>query len=64
MKTAKQQVIEMLKGIPEHSTLEDIQYHLYVRQKVLKGIEAARKGQVISHEQTMKRAKKQWCPIG
>ena len=58
MKSAKQQVIEMLKGIPEHSTLEDIQYHLYVRQKVLNGLEAARKGQVISHEQAIKRATK------
>ena len=58
MKSAKQQVIEMLKGIPEHSTLEDIQYHLYVRQKVMKGLKAARKGQVIPHEEAMKRARK------
>jgi hypothetical protein len=58
MKSAKQQVIEMLKGIPEHSTLEDIQYHLYVRQKVLKGLDAARKGQVIPHEDAIKRARK------
>ena len=58
MKSAKQQVIEMLKGIPEHSTLEDIQYHIYVQQKVIKGLKAARKGQVISHEQAMKRARK------
>lgn len=48
----------MLKGLPDRSTLEDIQYHLYVRQKVLKGLDAARKGQVLSHEQAMKRAKK------
>lgn len=58
MKSAKQQVIEMLKGIPAHSTLEDIQYHIYVQQKILKGMEAAKKGQVISHEVAMKRARK------
>jgi hypothetical protein len=27
---------------------EDIQYHIYVRQKVQKGLDAAREGKVIS----------------
>ena len=50
--------MEILKGIPKHSTLEDVQYHIYVRQKVLKGLEAARKGNVIPHHEAMKRARK------
>lgn len=58
MKSPKQEVIEMLKNIPEHSTLEDIQYHLYVKQKILKGLNAARKGQVVSHEEAIRRARK------
>ena len=55
MKTAKEQVQEILQQIPEDSSLEDIQYHIYVRQKVEKGLEAAREGRVISHEEVVKR---------
>jgi len=58
MKTAREEVLDILKNIPKHSSLEDIQYHIYVRQKIRKGLEASEKGQVISHEQAMKRAKK------
>ncbi|MBI9086643.1 MAG: hypothetical protein JEZ11_23800 [Desulfobacterales bacterium] len=38
MQTAKENVMEILKGIPDNSTLEEIQYHLYVRQKIERGI--------------------------
>ena len=31
--------------------MEDIQYHIYVRQKIQKGLEAAREGKVISQEE-------------
>ena len=58
MNTAKQEVRALLQKLPNDCTLEDIQYHLYVRQKVLKGLEAARKGQVISHEAAVKRGRK------
>ena len=56
MKSAKDQVRDLLKSIPDHSTSEDIQYHLYVHQKISKGLQAARKGQTLSHEQVLKRA--------
>ena len=39
MQSAKQEVMELLKGLPDDSTLEEIQYHLYVRQKVQRGIQ-------------------------
>ena len=32
MATAKEEVREMLEQLPEDATLEDIQYHLYVRE--------------------------------
>ena len=31
MHTAKQEVMELLKDLPDDSTLEEIQYHLYDR---------------------------------
>lgn len=33
METAKEQVQEILETLPEDASLEDIQYHFYVRQK-------------------------------
>jgi len=44
MKTAKDEVRELLEKMPEEASLEDIQYHIYVRQKVRKGLEAENQG--------------------
>lgn len=35
--TAKQDVEQMLNCLPDDSTLEDIQYHLYVLEKIRRG---------------------------
>lgn len=37
MKTAKDEVWEMLEELPDEASLEDIQYHIYVRQKIQRG---------------------------
>ena len=55
MKTAKEEVRDLLEHLPEDASLEDIQYHIYVRQKVQKGLDAAREGNVISQNQVEKR---------
>ena len=41
MKTAKDEVRELLENLPDDASLEDIQYHLCVRQKIQRGLEAA-----------------------
>jgi hypothetical protein len=41
MSTAKEEVEELLGKLPNDCSLEDIQYHLYVLEKVRNGIEAA-----------------------
>ncbi|MBQ0721362.1 MAG: hypothetical protein KBT88_09290 [Gammaproteobacteria bacterium] len=41
MNTAKQEVATLLKTLPEDCTLEDVQYHLYVIEKVQRGISRA-----------------------
>lgn len=53
--TAKDEVRALLEKLPEDASLTDIQYHIYVRQKVERGLEAIRKGDVISHEEIEKR---------
>ena len=55
MKTAKEEVRELLDQLPEDTSLEDIQYHIYVRQKVQKGLDAAREGRVISQNEVEQR---------
>ena len=54
MQTAKQEVKKILAHLPEDCTLEDIQYHLYVIEKIQRGIEAAEKKCVVSQEEAEK----------
>ncbi len=41
MSTAKEEVESLLNNLPDDCSLEDIQYHLYVLEKVRHGLEAA-----------------------
>jgi predicted transcriptional regulator len=58
METAKEQVQEILETLPEDASLEDIQYHIYVRQKIQQGMDDVEAGRVISHEEVQKRLAK------
>lgn len=53
MPTAKEELQELLDRLPNEVTYEEIQYHFYVRQKVNKGIQAANRGEKVSHEQVV-----------
>lgn len=50
MSSAKAEVKSMIEGLPEDASIEDIQYHLYVLEKVKRGLERAESEGVISHE--------------
>lgn len=50
----KTAVMKLLEQLPDEATLEDIQYHLYVLQKIRAGQEAADHGHVIPHEDVMR----------
>ena len=54
MSTAKQEVESLLKKLPDDCSLEDIQYHLYVIEKIQRGVEAAEKKGVVSQEEAEK----------
>ena len=58
MQTAKQEVKELLDTLPEDTTFEDIQYHLYVRQKVQRGIQDINEGRIHSQDEVEKRMEK------
>jgi predicted transcriptional regulator len=58
MQTAKQDVMELLQQLPDDSSLEEIQYHLYVRQKIQRGLQDTEQGKVLTQEEVEKRMKK------
>jgi predicted transcriptional regulator len=55
MRPAKDQVRELLENLPDDVSLEDIQYHVYVHQKIQKGLEAAQEGRTLTHEEAVRR---------
>jgi hypothetical protein len=56
--TAKQDVQKLLQKLPEDCSVEDVQYHLYVLDKVRRGLEDARTKGVLSQENTEDRLRK------
>ena len=58
MAKAKDQVRSILENLPEDASLEDIQYHIYVRQKIEQGLADVEAGRVISHEEVQRRLAK------
>ena len=54
----KQEAQKMIQNLPDDCTYEDIQYHLYVVEKIRKGIERAERGEVSSHEEARRRVSK------
>jgi hypothetical protein len=50
MATAKAEVKSLRNRLPENSSLEDVQYHLYVIEKVSKGLARAETEGAVSQE--------------
>jgi hypothetical protein len=55
MKTAKQEVRDILERLPDDASLEDIQYHIYVCQKVAKGESDVENGRTLSQAEVENR---------
>ncbi|MGB5159320.1 hypothetical protein [Desulfobacterium sp. N47] len=51
MVPAKEEVRRIINELPEDSTFEDIQYHIYVRQKIDRGIKDIEAGHTISEDE-------------
>ena len=58
MQTATESVRDLLKQLPNSASLEDIQYHIYVRNKIERGIRDLKAGRTIPHEQVERRMKR------
>jgi len=53
--TAKEEVRKILAQIPDDASLEDIQYHIYVCQKIERGLKDVEEGRVLSQEEIERR---------
>lgn len=61
MNTAKQEVRSLLDSLPDECELEDIQYHLYVTEKIKIAIQRADKEGTTSQEAVEKEFSKWNC---
>lgn len=55
METAKQEIQKILDQLPEDATLEEVQYHIYVRQKIEQGLKDVEAGRVLTQAQVEQR---------
>jgi predicted transcriptional regulator len=58
MQSVKEEAIQLIRRLPDDTTLEDIQYHLYVQQKVQRGMQDVEEGRVYTQEEVEKRMKR------
>ena len=59
MSTAKEDVKALLDKLPDDCSLEDVQYHLYVVEKIRRGIERA-ETETVSSQDDVERKFKKW----
>jgi hypothetical protein len=55
---AKETVRQLLEELPEDTSLEDIQYHIYVREKIERGLEDVQDGRVLEQDEVERRMAK------
>ena len=58
MNTAKDEIKELLDKLPDDCTMEDVQYHIYVVEKINNGIERAKNEGTIGQEEAEKKLRK------
>ncbi len=55
MSTAKEEVRKMLDQLPDDLSFEDIQYHIYVREKIEHGLQDIETGRLLPQEEVERR---------
>jgi len=58
MSTARTEVESQIESLPKDRRLEDVQYHLYVLERVKSGLERAEKEGALAHEEVAERTSK------
>lgn len=60
MERAKDTARAVLDAMPDDCNLEDVIYHLYVRQKIEAGRADVEAGRLIPHEQVAEELRRKW----
>jgi len=55
MSAVKAEAIRLIESLPDHCSLEDIQYHLYIVQKVRRGQTDIDEGRLVPQEEAERR---------
>lgn len=55
MATAKDEARKMLDTLPDDSSWEDIQYSIYVRERIERGLREAEEGKTLKQEEIERR---------
>ena len=58
MSSVKEEIKKMLDDIPDDVTFEDVQYHIYVREKIERGLKDIEEGRVLTQEEVERRMSK------
>lgn len=58
MQTVKEEVTKILSHLPDNCTLEDVQYHLYVLQKIERGLQDIESGHTHTQDEVEAKVKK------
>lgn len=58
MATEKENIIEMIKALPNDVSMEDIIEAIYIRQKIQKGLKDSEEGRLFTHEEAKERLAK------
>jgi predicted transcriptional regulator len=56
----KQTVRDLLDRLPDDCTLDDVLYHLYVLQRIARGVAQADAGELIPHERVEQELRRRW----
>lgn len=51
MTTVKENVRQLLDRLPDDTTFEDVQYHLFVRQRIQRGLDELAAGRTVTQEE-------------
>lgn len=50
MNAVKEEVIRIVESLPDDCSYEDVQYQIYVREKIERGMRDIEAGRVVPHE--------------
>jgi len=55
---AKQQILKLIKDLPDKVDIDEVKYRLYLRQKLEVAEKDVRGGRLVSHEEVVKETSK------